>query len=136
MLPKELEQFGLIPAIEGMLNLHFENSPIKVNFEHSGFDVRVGAGVELALFRMLQELVSNVIKHSGCNLLTVQLIRLNTQVMLNVSDNGIGFDVENTKKNGIGLLNIASRIDAIKGYLRYESSSGNGTTVTIRTPIS
>jgi len=136
MMPKELEQFGLIPAIEGMLNLHFENSPIKVNFEHSGFDVRVGAAIELVLFRVLQELVSNVIKHSGGNLLTVQLIRLNTHVMLNVSDNGIGFDVENNEKSGIGLLNIASRIDAIKGYLRYESSVGNGTTVTIRTPIS
>lgn len=136
MMPKELEQFGLIPAIEGMLNLHFENSPVKVHFEHSGFDVRVGAAIELVLFRVLQELVSNVIKHSGCNLLTVQLIRLNTHVMLNVSDNGIGFDVENNEKSGIGLLNIASRIDAIKGYLRYESSAGNGTTVTIRTPIS
>lgn len=136
MLPKELEQFGLVPAIEGMLNLHFGNSPIQVSFEHSGFDVRVGAAVELALFRVLQELVSNVIKHSKASLLSVQLIRLNTHVMLNVSDNGIGFDVENIQKNGIGLLSIASRIDAIKGNLRYESSAGNGTTVTIRTPLS
>ena len=136
MLPKELEQFGLIPAIEGMLNLHFENSPVKVNFEHSGFDVRIGAGVELVLFRVLQELVSNVIKHSKANQLAVQLIRLNTHVMLNVSDNGIGFNVENNEKNGIGLLNIASRVDAIKGILRYESGYGNGTTVTIRIPIS
>ena len=135
MLPKELEQFGLIPAIEGMLNLHFENSPIKVNFEYSGFDVRIGAAVELVLFRVLQELVSNVIKHSGASLLTVQIIRLNTHVMLNVSDNGIGFDVENNQKSGIGLLSIASRIDAIKGILRYESGAGSGTTVTIRIPI-
>ena len=136
MLPKELEQFGLVPAIEGMLNLHFGNSPIKISFEHSGFDVRIGAAVELALFRVLQELVSNVIKHSKASQLTVQLIRLSTHVMLNVSDNGIGFDVENNQKNGIGLLSVASRIDAIKGNLRYESGTGNGTTVTIRTPLS
>ena len=88
------------------------------------------------LFRVLQELVSNVIKHSGASLLTVQIIRLNTHVMLNVSDNGVGFDVENNQKSGIGLLSIASRIDAIKGVLRYESGAGNGTTVTIRIPIS
>lgn len=135
MLPKELEQFGLVPAIEGMLNLHFENSPIKANFEYSGFDVRIGTAVELALFRVLQELVSNVIKHSKASQLTVQLIRLKTHVMMNVSDNGIGFDVENNQKNGIGLLSIASRIDAIKGNLRYESGAGNGTTVIIRTPL-
>ena len=122
--------------MEVMLTLHFENSPIKIDFEHSGFDVRIGAAVELALCRVLQELVSNVIKHSKASQLTVQLIRLNTHVMMNVSDNGIGFDVENNQKNGIGLLSIASRIDAIKGNLMYESIAGNGTTVTIRTPLS
>jgi signal transduction histidine kinase len=56
-------------------------------------------------------------------------------VVLNVSDNGVGFDVEKKEKNGIGLLNIGSRIDGIKGHLHYESEPGSGTTVTIRTPI-
>jgi two-component system NarL family sensor kinase len=135
MLPKELEQFGLVPAVEGMLSLNLENAPLKYQFEHSGFTERIGSQIELAMFRVLQELISNVIKHSKANLLTVQLVKLKSHVVLNVSDNGIGFDVECKEKNGIGLLNIASRIDAIKGHLHYESEPGKGTSVTIRTPI-
>ena len=123
MIPKELEQFGLIPAVEGMLNLNLENAPIKYQFEHSGFTERIGTHIELVLFRVLQELVSNVIKHSKASQLTVQLVRLKTHVVMNVSDNGIGFDVDRKEKNGIGLLNIASRIDAIKGNLHYDSDS-------------
>lgn len=135
MIPKELEQFGLVPAVEGMLNLHFEGSPLKVQFEHSGFAGRIGQQIELVLFRVLQELISNIIKHSRAQQVSVQLIKLNTHVVLNVSDDGIGFDVESKEKSGIGLLNMASRIDAVKGNLRFESTPGNGTTVTIRTPI-
>lgn len=135
MLPKELDQFGLVPAVEGMLSQNLENAPLKYQFEHFGFTERIGNHVELAMFRILQELVSNVIKHSKANLLTVQLVKLKSHVVLNVSDNGIGFDVECQEKRGIGLLNIASRIDAIKGHLHYESEPGKGTTVTIRTPI-
>ncbi len=135
MLPKELEQFGLVPAVEGMLSLNLENAPLKYQFEHSGFTERIGSQIELAMFRILQELISNVIKHSKANLLTVQLVKLKSHVVLNVTDNGIGFDVECQEKNGIGLLNIASRIDAIKGHLHYESEPGKGTSVTIRTPI-
>jgi signal transduction histidine kinase len=135
MIPKELEQFGLVPAIEGMLNLNFENSSLKVQFEHSGFTERIGQQIELVLFRVLQELVSNVIKHAQARQLSVQLIRFNTHVVLNVSDDGIGFNTENREKGGIGLLNMASRIEAIKGHLHFESAPGNGTTVTIRTPL-
>ncbi len=135
MIPKELEQFGLVPAIEGMLSLNLENAPVHYQFEHSGFSERIGSHIELVLFRVLQELVSNVIKHSKASQLTVQLVKLKTHVVMNVSDNGIGFDVDRKEKNGIGLLNIASRIDAIKGNLHYDSDSGKGTTVTIRTPI-
>lgn len=135
MIPRELEQFGLVPAVEGMLNLHFEKSPLKVQFEHSGFTERIGEKIELVLFRVLQELISNAIKHSQARLVTVQLIRLNTHVVLNVSDDGIGFDAENKEKSGIGLLNMASRIEVVKGHLHFESEQGKGTTVTIRTPL-
>lgn len=135
MMPKELEQFGLIPAIEGTLKLNLENTPLKYQFEHSGFADRIDSARELVLFRVLQELINNVIKHSGANLLTVQLLKRSSHIVLNVTDNGVGFDVEKFEKKGIGLLNIAGRIDGIKGNLHFESSPGNGTTVTIRIPI-
>ena len=135
MIPRELEQFGLTAAIEGMLNLNLEKTPVQFQFEHSGFSERINPQIELVLFRILQELISNVIKHSKATNLSVQLIKLKSHVALTVADNGIGFDLEQKEKNGIGLLNIASRIDGIKGHLRYETSPGAGTTVTIRIPI-
>lgn len=135
MLPKELEQFGLIPAVEGMLNLNLVNSPLTYQFEHSGFSERIDTNIELAIFRVLQELVSNVIKHAQASQLTVQLVKVKSHVVLNVTDNGIGFPAESQERNGIGLLNIASRIEAVKGHLHFESATGKGTIVTIRTPI-
>ena len=133
MMPKELEQFGLIAAIDGMLKINLENTPLKFSFEHNEFKERIGDQIELALFRVFQELVNNVIKHSRADFLNVQLIRHARHVILTVSDNGIGFDVDKYEKKGIGLLNIASRIDRINGHLHYESSPGKGTTVIIRT---
>jgi signal transduction histidine kinase len=135
MMPKELEQFGLIAAVEGTLNLNLANSPVEYQFEHAGFEERIGNQEELVLFRILQELVNNVLKHSGADRLVVQLLRRANHAVLNVSDNGIGFDVEKHEKKGIGLLNIAGRVDGAKGSFHCESSPGNGTIVTIRIPL-
>ncbi|HWS00295.1 MAG TPA: sensor histidine kinase [Prolixibacteraceae bacterium] len=135
MMPKELEQFGLIAAVEGTLNLVLAPTPIQYTFEHSGFQERLGNQSELVLFRVLQELVNNVIKHSGADLLHVRLLRRTNHAVLNLTDNGIGFDVHKHEKKGIGLLNIAGRIDGINGHLHFESEPGKGTTVTIRIPV-
>jgi len=135
MMPKELEQFGLVAAVEEMLRINLQNTHLKYSFEHNGFTDRIGSQTELALFRVLQELVNNVIKHSKANMLNVQIVKHGSHVVLNVSDNGIGFDVERYEKKGIGLLNIASRIDGIKGHLHYESAPGEGTTVIIRASV-
>lgn len=136
MMPKELEQFGLVAAVEGTLKLVLENTPLQYSFEHSGFTERIGSQGELVLFRVLQELVNNVIKHSGADMLNVSLLRRANHAVLNVSDNGTGFDVHKHEKKGIGLLNIAGRIDGIKGHLHFESEPGKGTNVTIRIPLS
>ena len=135
MIPKELEQFGLLPAIEGMMKLNLENSHLKYLFENSGWSGRLSDSVELAIFRILQELVSNCIKHSRAGQLSVQLLWLTTHVVLVVSDDGVGFDVANKEKSGIGMLNIASRVDSVKGHLFYDSTPETGTAVTIRIPI-
>jgi len=135
MMPKELEQFGLIVAGEGTLNLVLATTPILYTSEHRGFQERRGNQSELVLFRVLQELVNNVIKHSGADLLHVRLLRRTNHTVLNLTDNGIGFDVHKHEKKGIGLLNIAGRIDGINGHLHFESEPGKGTTVTIRIPV-
>ena len=135
MMPKELEQFGLVPTIRGILQFNFGNTGIQYSFEESGMESRLPQSVELGLFRILQELVANILKHADAALVNVQLVRRSKQVMVMVEDNGKGFDFDNLKNPGIGLMNIESRVEAISGKLNYETAVGKGTIVTIRIPL-
>lgn len=136
MMPKELEQFGLVPAIESMLRFSLGNTRIGYGFEHVGLNGRFDQNIELTLFRVLQEVVNNVIKHSQANQLSVQLLKHAENIAMIVSDDGIGFEVSKKENEGIGLMNIVSRVDSVKGVCHFESSPGQGTTVTIRIPLS
>lgn len=135
MMPKELSEFGLVPAIEDMLLKSLGDSSMQYNFEHFGVDERLEENVEIALFRITQELINNVIKHSGASKVAVQLIRSARHIVLIVEDNGKGFDSDSARTSGIGLLNIASRIDTINGEINYEPSPGSGTVARVRVPL-
>lgn len=135
MMPKELEQFGLVPAIESMLRFSLGNTRIAYSFEHVGLNGRFDQDVQLTLFRVLQEIVSNVIKHSGARQLIVQLLKHSNNIALMVTDDGVGFNVNEKEKSGIGLMNIAGRVESVRGISHFESAPGSGTTVTIRIPL-
>ncbi len=135
MMPKELEQFGLVPAIEGFLELRLKNTELLYNFQHLNMNKRLNNMVELSLFRILQELTGNIVKHSDAKTINVQLLNRNKNIVLIVADDGKGFDTEEYLGNGIGLMNIESRVEALKGNMNFESSPDNGTEVTIRIPI-
>ncbi len=134
MMPKVLSTNGLIYAIEDMLDKTFKYSSIKYQFEHFGVEGRFNEKIELSLYRVCQELVNNVIKHSGANLVSVQLFKSKKHLILMLEDNGKGMNSDN-KKPGIGILNIASRIDTINGEVNYEPGPESGTVATIRIPI-
>ena len=131
MMPKVLEEFGLIPALEEMLEKSLTLTPLKYSFEHHNFNERLSRKVELSLFRITQELLNNVIKHSGANFVSVQLFKNGNQLILIVEDNGKGFLITN-RKDGHGLLNINSRLNTIQGKVNYEASKNAGTTATVR----
>jgi len=134
MMPKVLESFGLVPALEEMLEKALQFTPLKYQFEHYNFDERLPQRTELALFRITQELISNVIKHSNAGFVSVQLFKNQNQLILIVEDNGKGF-AENAASDGHGLLNIKSRLNTIHGQVNFESSPTAGTTVTMRVLI-
>lgn len=134
MLPKVLESFGLIPAIEGMLESALKYTSLKYTFEHHNFDERLPQKTELVLFRVSQELVNNVIKHSGADLLTIQLFKRAKQIILLVEDNGKGFSAA-AKNDGQGLLNIKSRLNTVNGTVQFEYGDPQGTIVTVRVSI-
>jgi len=135
MMPKVLSTAGLILAIEDMLNKSLKYSRIKYQFEHFGLEnKRFDAKIELSLYRVCQELINNVVKHSEANFVSVQLFKSSNNLILMLEDNGKGMQ-SGKDGEGIGLLNIASRIDTINGEINYEPGPDSGTVATIRIPL-
>ena len=135
MLPKELEQFGLISAMKGIVKFANENSSIAFSFYSHNIENRLPENIELGVFRITQELVSNIHKHSKATEVSIQLLKRNSYLILIMEDNGVGFDYNAIKNKGIGLMNIQSRVNGMSGVLNYETSPGNGTIITVRIPI-
>lgn len=134
MLPKELEQFGLVSAIEGLLKDSFGKTAIQVTFEYFGITSRFSYAIELAVFRILQELIANILKHAKATEVKVELLKRRERVLLIVEDNGQGFNFNSNKNHGIGLMNIESRVESVNGLLNYESEKNKGTVVTVNIP--
>ncbi len=135
MMPRVLQEEGLIPALADMLEKAFRFSSIKYNFEHFGIEDRFNESIEIGLYRIAQELVNNIIKHSGASEVTVQIFRANKTLVLLIEDNGSGFEYNKLKSKGIGLMNISSRVETIHGEFNLEPSPHSGTLATIRIPI-
>lgn len=95
---------------------------------------RFEESLEVGLYRISQELINNIIKHSGATEVNIQLSKTKRHLLLVVEDNGKGFKFDE-KKDGIGLINMKSRVNTIKGEINYESSTQTGTVATIRVPI-
>jgi signal transduction histidine kinase len=133
MMPKSLEELGLISAVEDTLSISFDLTDIKYTFDHFGVVGRLPQKLEITIFRILQELINNIIKHSQANEVSIQLIKNKSHTIVIVEDNGVGFSVK-SEKNGIGLLNINSRLDSVAGSVNFSPSVESGTLVTIRIP--
>jgi signal transduction histidine kinase/Tfp pilus assembly protein PilF len=133
MMPKALTQLGLIEAVDDMLSKSLGISQIKFQFEHFGIKERLEERIEISLYRVVQELVNNIIKHSQADTVSVQLFKNSGKVILIVEDNGTG--IKGNSGDGHGLLNIKSRINTLHGEINLEPSPKSGTLATIRIPL-
>ena len=95
---------------------------------------RIPEKIELNLYRVIQELTQNVVKHSEASKLDIQLYQFQGNLHLILEDNGKGFQTE-SGKDGIGLQNIKSRVESMHGTLNYDSKIERGTIVTIKIPL-
>ncbi len=134
MMPRVLSESGLIPAIEDMLEKSLGPTKIKYNFETFQVESRFEENIEVSIYRVLQELINNIIKHAGALVVSVQLFTNKGYLILMVEDNGKGFELKSNTE-GHGLLNIKSRINAINGEVSYNPSPESGTVATVRVPI-
>lgn len=134
MMPRALKELGIIAALQDLLEGSLAYSKINFSLEHFNIDQRLPEKIEVTIYRITQELINNIVKHSRANQVSVQLFKNNNAVILIVEDNGIGFSPKD-KKKGIGLLNIASRLDMVKGDVNFEPSPNSGTLVTVNIPL-
>jgi signal transduction histidine kinase len=134
MMPKALQELGLVAAIGDMLEKSLGLGDLNYDFEHFNADKRYNKRVEIGLYRICQELINNIIKHAHASHAVIQLFENKSTLILIVEDNGQGFDLA-SKKDGIGLMNIESRLNTVSGDVNWQPSPGSGTVATVRIPI-
>jgi PAS domain S-box-containing protein len=130
--PSVLEQFGLKAAIEDMCKQ--VSGTINFRFHLAGFHQRLPKLLEVAIYRIAQELTSNVIKHARATKASIKLILDKENIIITVEDNGIGFNILNIKDDCIGIRSIESRLHLLNGKINILSVPGAGTAITIHFP--
>ncbi|HSB37712.1 MAG TPA: GAF domain-containing sensor histidine kinase [Gaiellaceae bacterium] len=133
--PKVLDDFGLLPALERLTTGFAEQTGIEVDLEASAVDERLPTEVETAIYRIVQESLTNVVKHSRAHRVSVLLTRANGRIKAVIEDDGKGFDPEAGSGDGIGLIGMRERIELLDGTLAVESSETSGTTVALEVPV-
>jgi PAS domain S-box-containing protein len=135
LVPPTLGDLGLIESIQDLCDSLRRTQTIKVEFYHRHFDETVMAdNMKLMLFRIIQEQVNNVIRHSQAGKLTIKLQADAEQVFLSIADNGIGFDAT-IKKRGLGLTSIFNRVGLFNGQMHLRTSMGKGCLLSITVPL-
>ncbi|XRJ09921.1 two-component sensor histidine kinase DegS [Bacillus subtilis] len=140
--PIALDDLGLIPTLRKYLYTTEEyNGKVKIHFQCIGEteDQRLAPQFEVALFRLAQEAVSNALKHSESEEITVKVEITKDFVILMIKDNGKGFDLKEAKEKknkSFGLLGMKERVDLLEGTMTIDSKIGLGTFIMIKVPLS
>jgi PAS domain S-box-containing protein len=136
LVPTILQDFGLKAAIQDLSNKVPEKS-LQITYDLNGFDGKLEKYLEIAIFRICQELMNNVLKHAAASKATIQLAQSKREICIKVTDNGEGFDIEKlAKAKGIGLQSIRDRVRLLNGTMKIKSHPDKGTAVTIKLPFS
>jgi signal transduction histidine kinase/integral membrane sensor domain MASE1 len=134
--PSKLDALGLVPSLRGFCREFSESHQLSVYFAHDHIPNQIPKDVTLCLFRIVQEALRNVVKHSGAPEVNVELSGLGDRIELRVSDSGVGFDPESEKgSGGLGLLSMRERLRLIGGDLAVESEPSHGTRIRVRAPL-
>jgi signal transduction histidine kinase len=132
--PKVLDDFGLVPALERLVEGFGEQTGLSVDFESAPSEERLPAEIETALYRNVQEALTNIVKHARAKRVSILLTRRGDNMSLVIEDDGQGFDPANVHEDGIGLLGMRERVALLDGRLQIESTPGEGTTLAVEVP--
>jgi signal transduction histidine kinase len=136
--PASLDDLGLVPALQSYADKYSQAWPIQVKVEVHGLKRRLPRDVELVLYRVAQEALTNIGKHAGATRADVRLSRRRNRVELVIEDNGRGFEVGKARAadgSGLGLFGMRERLGLVNGELEVRSSPDSGTSIRARVPL-
>ncbi len=130
--PSDLDELGLIPALRSYIKEYIKKFNIDIDFQVLGFKGRLPRNVEVVLYRVVQEALTNVVKHSGATSVWISMRREDGLVIATVRDNGRGFNMDEVMKSterGLGLFGMKERMSTVGGELEINTAHGQGTEV-------
>ncbi|RNF38197.1 sensor histidine kinase [Planococcus salinus] len=134
--PMALDDLGLVPTLKKYLEtIEDYNQGVRLNFRSLGNEARLPNNHEASIFRLVQEAVSNAIRHGKATEIEVEVEWMKEHVSLVIKDNGVGFDQSLVKDQSFGLIGMKERIDLIEGDFFINSSPGNGTMLMFQIPL-
>lgn len=130
MMPEVLMKLGLVNAVKDLCDNISAGKLLNVSLEVHGMNRRLNATTEIMLFRIIQELLNNIIKHAQATEAIIQFIRENERLSVVVEDNGRGFQTQEADdKNHLGIAAIQSRVNYLNGKMSIDSQKNVGTTI-------
>jgi signal transduction histidine kinase/HAMP domain-containing protein len=138
--PSMLDHLGLFVALRWYAESRLQSAGMRVRIEERGALTRLSPRVETALFRVGQEAINNIARHSGARNVRVEFVRQNGSVQIEIKDDGIGFDVNEVehstdRQRGLGLVGMHERVGLLGGQINIVSIPGHGTHVSICVPV-
>jgi signal transduction histidine kinase len=133
--PTALDDFGLVAALERLTASFAEQTGISVDFQTALADERLPEEVETALYRIVQESLTNVVKHARARRVSILLARKEGSVKAVIEDDGRGFDPAEQVGDGFGLVGMRERLALLGGRLEIESDADAGTTIAAEVPV-
>jgi signal transduction histidine kinase len=132
--PSKLDHLGLAAAAKSLFTELSEHHQLKVDFHHRGLSAALPKDVTLCLFRIIQEGLNNVIRHSGVREAKVVIEQTNRSIVLTITDRGCGFD-ERTTPTGLGLVGMCERLRILGGELLISTHPSGGTQIKASLPL-
>ena len=135
--PEVLDQLGLVAALRSYVRTHLRTQNIKTKLHFHEVQDRINPEVDATLFRIIQESVTNIIRHSGSTMVDINVMVDDSTAIAIIKDNGVGFDVKKAlaDSESFGLRGIQERVTVFGGQLIIESKAGHGTCLEVTLPL-
>jgi PAS domain S-box-containing protein len=130
--PSILDDLGLLPAIEWLIIEFHKNTGISCSISYSPNEIQVDAGISLVVFRIVQETLTNITRHSGATKVSIRIKLIDKNLDISIKDNGSGIDQEKIDSSrSFGLVGMRERVRAVGGEINITGKKGEGTTVRV-----